>query len=230
MQLEENRALLRDLLEEEREISFQKCEETIAIIQEAEAGPSMLDLTGLWNKFNMITILSRITMETGEDPSTIPIIMQLSFKLGLSLRRFQRAARCLRLLDQGSQVYARLARELDNNCETCGWDPVVYPEWLLLELDNDFCIRESQAEVAKVFLSEDMTNQLLQLNMGEGKTDVIMPMIMAHFGAMAKRIQASRALNEKSCTMGELCCVTVLNSLYHSNSCTWQWRIGGVTK
>lgn len=105
----------------------------------------------------------------------------------------------------------------------------MYPEWLLLELDNNFCIRAHQAEVAKVFLSDVMTSQLLQQNMGEGKTDVIVPIIMACFGAVAQRIKD--ATMSDTSTPGslhdrELCCIAVLNSLYPSNSSTWQWLFG----
>jgi len=220
LKVEKNRTVLKLLLEEELRFSREKKEKVVAIIQRAEAGPSILESTGLWNNTSVSTILSKFSAVTA----------QLYGEFGLTIRRVQRATRCLRLLDQGDQVYARLARELENT-GSCGWDPFVYPEWLLLELDNDFCIREHQAEVAKEFLSDEMINQLLQQNMGEGKTDVIVPMIMAHFGAVAQR--ANRTTNDNSGVhlsdrMSELCCITVLNSLYPSNSITWQWRIGGL--
>jgi hypothetical protein len=150
-------------------------------------------------------------------------------------------------------MYARVARELEND-GSVGWEPSVWPEWLVLELDNDFCIRKNQAEVAMALLSDGMTNELLQLNMGEGKTDVIVPMIMAYFGANAKRNQITEQNgwesedeeneddddeednnhadededDEENDAFDELCCITVLNSLYPSNSSTWQWRVGGL--
>lgn len=210
LQLEECRAYLRRLLEVEREFSEGVYHRILDLIQKAEAGPCMLEAVGLWNNTNITTILLKIMMPGGVSSTLL--------KVGIFLRRFQWANRCLRLLDQGSQVFARLARELENEGSR-GWDPSENPEWLLLEIDNDFCVRENQAEVAKNFLSKDATNQLLQLNMGEGKTDVIVPMIVAHFAAKSKRDQDTN--------LPELCCITVLNSLYPSNSSTWQWRIGG---
>lgn len=59
-----------------------------------------------------------------------------------------------------------------------GWDPLIYPTWLLLEIENNITIRKRQAEVAlRMIEPEDGENAVLQLNMGEGKTSVITPMV-----------------------------------------------------
>ena len=99
--------------------------------------------------------------------------------------------RCLRLLKR-PDMSVWLAKELQQSSSGCmGWSPSEFPGrliswsskkgfcsadvvslplpgWLLLEVDNDFCIREQQAMVAKEMIYAD-ENQLLQLNMGEGK-------------------------------------------------------------
>ncbi|KAL4804856.1 hypothetical protein BDV18DRAFT_161949 [Aspergillus unguis] len=63
-------------------------------------------------------------------------------------------------------------------CE--GWDALEVPDWLLLELESNLTIRERQAAVAKRMIAPDTeSNSVLQLNMGEGKTTVITPMIAA---------------------------------------------------
>ena len=69
----------------------------------------------------------------------------------LSLRHEQRARRCLRFLpNQNSRVF--LVRELVNpGCE--GWAPRDRLAWLLLKVDNDFCIRKTQAQVAEEILA-----------------------------------------------------------------------------
>ena len=68
----------------------------------------------------------------------------------LSLRYEQRARRCLRFLpNPNSRVF--LVRELVNpGCE--GWAPRDRLAWLLLDVGNDFCIRKTQAQVAKEIL------------------------------------------------------------------------------
>ncbi|CAG8327264.1 unnamed protein product [Penicillium nalgiovense] len=59
-----------------------------------------------------------------------------------------------------------------------GWDPLIYPTWLLLEIENNITIRKRQVEVAlRMIEPDDGENAVLQLNMGEGKTSVITPMV-----------------------------------------------------
>ncbi|KAL2825471.1 hypothetical protein BDW59DRAFT_161697 [Aspergillus cavernicola] len=59
-----------------------------------------------------------------------------------------------------------------------GWDASEIPDWLLLEIESDLTIRKRQAEVAQRMIApESQENAVLQLNMGEGKTTVITPMI-----------------------------------------------------
>ncbi|KGO72346.1 Protein of unknown function DUF3645 [Penicillium expansum] len=61
-----------------------------------------------------------------------------------------------------------------------GWDPLIYPTWLLLEIENNITIRKRQVEVAvRMIKPDDGENSVLQLNMGEGKTSVITPMVAA---------------------------------------------------
>ncbi|KAF5250791.1 hypothetical protein FANTH_4063 [Fusarium anthophilum] len=71
-------------------------------------------------------------------------------------------------------------RWLEENLATkehSNWDPLKYPEWLLLEIDSDMLIRPIQVEVAHAITSPpSMSNSVLQMNMGQGKTSFIMPM------------------------------------------------------
>lgn len=60
------------------------------------------------------------------------------------------------------------------------WDPLIYPTWLLLEIENNITIRKRQVEVAvRMIKPDDGESSVLQLNMGEGKTSVITPMVAA---------------------------------------------------
>ena len=53
-------------------------------------------------------------------------------------------------------------------------------DWFLLEIDFDLRIRKEQYEVAGAMIApQDGANSLLQLNMGQGKSSVITPMIVA---------------------------------------------------
>ncbi|KAJ0423879.1 hypothetical protein BJY00DRAFT_309697 [Aspergillus carlsbadensis] len=57
-----------------------------------------------------------------------------------------------------------------------GWNPAEIPEWLLFEIESNLTIRARQADVAHKMVG-DQTNTVPQLNMGEGKTTVITPLI-----------------------------------------------------
>lgn len=59
------------------------------------------------------------------------------------------------------------------------WNAADFPDWLLIEIENNLTIREIQAEVANKMIQPDRgENAVLQLNMGEGKSSVIVPMVM----------------------------------------------------
>ena len=76
------------------------------------------------------------------------------------------------------------------------WDPNVYPDWLLLEIDANMQIREDQVTVALEMISPTSgTNSVLQMNMGQGKTSVIMPMVAC---ILADRNMLSRLLVPKA--------------------------------
>lgn len=76
------------------------------------------------------------------------------------------------------------------------WDPSVYPDWLLLEIDTNMQIREDQVTVALEMISPASGgNSVLQMNMGQGKTSLIMPMVAC---VLADRNMLARLLVPKA--------------------------------
>jgi hypothetical protein len=64
-------------------------------------------------------------------------------------------------------------RELLNHGHI-GWKPEEYPEWMLFEIENNLLIRPTQAQIAKETLAPSArANCAMQLNMGDGKSSVI---------------------------------------------------------
>ncbi|KIO00351.1 hypothetical protein M404DRAFT_153077 [Pisolithus tinctorius Marx 270] len=86
---------------------------------------------------------------------------------------YQRARRMLALAKNGQAE--DLHREMENTgCD--GWEAESYADWLLIQLDGDFLIRRVQADVAlEMIAPHSGQNTVLQLNMGEGKSSVIVP-------------------------------------------------------
>ncbi|OHF02115.1 hypothetical protein CORC01_02694 [Colletotrichum orchidophilum] len=96
-------------------------------------------------------------------------------QFGIAICQIQRAKRMLGLLEDP----AALATELRNPGHT-NWSPIKYPDTLLLEVESGLIVREVQEEIAASMRSPtDNENVVMQLNMGEGKSSVIVPMVAA---------------------------------------------------
>ena len=82
----------------------------------------------------------------------------------------QRSIRLRELFRLG--LFSEYRKEMENNGDQV-WDAMMYPDWLLIQLDADILIRPVQAQVAKEMMSpREQTNTVMQLNMGDGKSSV----------------------------------------------------------
>ncbi|KAL8868777.1 MAG: hypothetical protein Q9174_004759 [Haloplaca sp. 1 TL-2023] len=72
----------------------------------------------------------------------------------------------------------RLLNERQNAAHT-SWKPRDHIDWLLLELDFNLIIRRDQVQVAQAMIASPSTasNFVLQMNMGQGKSSIIIPMV-----------------------------------------------------
>jgi len=94
---------------------------------------------------------------------------------GLAITNLQWAERLLMGIGNNSELLSELS-----NPGHQGWDPINYPDWLLLEIENNILIRRLQAQIAWEMISPSSgANSILQLNMGEGKSSVIVPIVAA---------------------------------------------------
>ena len=141
--------------------------------ENADFGSKLLRLAGLWPTISPQTLLKTLSRDVrGSCNSWMEEITQYGEAIALS----QRAKRLCRAMD--AEDVLSFFKEAENPGRQ-GWCPAKYPDWLLLEVENDICIRGIQATVALAMMSEDTGNAVFQLNMGEGKSSVIIPMIAA---------------------------------------------------
>jgi Protein of unknown function (DUF3638)/Protein of unknown function (DUF3645) len=92
------------------------------------------------------------------------------------------------------------------------WNPSTYPDWLLFEIDSDIYIRDDQVTVALEMISPTSgSNSVLQMNMGQGKTSVIMPIVAC---SLANKQMLTRLL--------------VPNALLSQTAQILQSRLGGL--
>ncbi|CAF1612201.1 unnamed protein product, partial [Rotaria sordida] len=106
-----------------------------------------------------------------------------------------------------------------SNTPHSNWKPSEHVPWLILELEMNITIREIQINVARHMMQTGMAtnktkvkNLVLQMNMGEGKTSVILPMLAA-----------SLASSDSS-----LVRIVVLKSLFPTNYQSLRCKLGGL--
>lgn len=62
------------------------------------------------------------------------------------------------------------------------WDPMKYPDWLLLEIESNLTIRPTQVDVALATISpKTSSNSVLQMNMGEGMQNTLIQFRLIFF-------------------------------------------------
>ena len=135
---------------------------------------SLLKPSGLWPDPSIYEILTYLGPRY---QSKLPQGWETGLRTqAMSVTAVQRAQRLFLALR--NRDYAALFPELDNYCTTNSM--VSYPQWLATEIEGDFRTRELQVRVATDMIEPASgTNNLLQLSMGEGKSSVITPLILA---------------------------------------------------
>ncbi|KAL4078051.1 hypothetical protein J3A83DRAFT_4476741 [Scleroderma citrinum] len=128
--------------------------------------------SGQWPRIAPKALLSCIASTS---PIVVPPLWRhclISFaKFGLEYQRARRML-LLAMCDQFEDLYEEM-----ENTGYDGWEPELYPDWLLIQLEGDFLIRGIQADVAgEMIAPRSGQNTSLQLHMGEGKSSVIIPM------------------------------------------------------
>ncbi|CAL8123847.1 unnamed protein product [Orchesella dallaii] len=170
----------------------------------------IMNITGIIPRTTPILLLKYLLNE--EQTQRMSSLVTYVGALGVLWSHLKRLNRCIALELKGDSVSAELRKELDNAGHV-NWSPKEFPEWLLLELELDVMIRPVQVDVARQMMNmPDGKSGVMQLNMGEGKTTVIVPMLCSVL-----------AREEKS-----LCRVTVLTSIFKTNLSILSFAIGGL--
>ena len=117
--------------------------------------------------------------------------------------RLTRLAACARRGNHAQLLQELLTRRV--------WDAATHPKWLVFEVVARLQIRPVQYRVARTLM--DTPGAVAQLNIGEGKTRVIVPMLVLHWadGATVVRVCAlSTLLPELSGLLHNALCASVL--------------------
>ncbi|KAE8371457.1 hypothetical protein BDV26DRAFT_298782 [Aspergillus bertholletiae] len=94
---------------------------------------------------------------------------------GRSITALQWAQRLVSVVGDRNDLIRELQTPGHSN-----WNPHEFPESLLLEIENGILIRDVQEQIAKEMREcSPGQNAVMQLNMGEGKSSVIVPIVVA---------------------------------------------------
>ena len=91
------------------------------------------------------------------------------------------------------------------------WIPSENLSWLIFELEMNLTIREMQVNVANHMIKPNLSNSVMQMNMGEGKTSVILPMLSVKLSSNCDLVR-----------------IIVLKSLFPTNYQSLKWKLGGL--
>jgi hypothetical protein len=149
--------------------------------------------TGSWNAVREAHMLPRVSKTSilshlaSDKVDALPPLWKMSLvQYGLAITILQRAERLL----ASAGNMAELLGELKNPGHR-DWDPLDFPEWLLLEIENNILIRQDQAQISREMMSPSS-------DMGLGKSSVIVPIAAA---ALADKKQLVRIVVLKPLAM-----------------------------
>ncbi|KAL8989104.1 MAG: hypothetical protein Q9177_001935 [Variospora cf. flavescens] len=169
----------------------------------------LLKISGLWPRLRVCDLLTAVS--TTSRIAVPPTWRESIVTLGIGITIWQRARRLVLAIERCDSL--SFFRELENPGRQ-GWSAYERPNWLLIEIENDLLVRPVQARVAlEMIKPSSCANTLMQLNMGEGKSSVIIPLIAA---ALADGDQVLR--------------VVVLRSLARQMQDTIMQRLGGLAE
>ena len=131
---------------------------------------------GLWPIVTPITLLESLRSTSrcifGSDMKEVLI------SYALSITALQRL---IRLKDAQQKSQMQRTKEEQQNIGHTNWQPQERADWLLLEIDANMLIRPTQVDVALATVSPTSgSNSVLQMNMGQGKTVLLISCSLAN--------------------------------------------------
>ena len=143
---------------------------------------SLVKLSGLHPRVTPTSLLKLLLTLNSSNPWKRAIV-----RFGVAITMLQRAERLHACALSKNE--ADFAREFENTGHQ-DWDPLEQPKSLLMEIDNDLLIRRVQTQiVSEMMRTSPSENFVLQLNMGEGKSSVIVPIVTAELADGGKLVR-----------------------------------------
>ncbi|KAH7047461.1 hypothetical protein B0J12DRAFT_756007 [Macrophomina phaseolina] len=217
-QLPQSIPITESEIQDHRKILYKKLLQTTEMLSNTlkpkDRKSEVLEKAGLWPRTTVPSFLACLSSKK-LNPLR-PEWKQALTMLGETVSLLQRAERLLQAFKRGDN--ASFYKEVDEPGRL-GWKALDYPDWLLIELENNITIRHLQALVAKEMMYPGSdSNSVLQLNMGEGKSSTIVPMVtaaLANGKQIARLIVLKPLLNQTQTLLSQRLGGLVDRPIYH---------------
>ncbi|KAL0573927.1 hypothetical protein V5O48_008024 [Marasmius crinis-equi] len=173
----------------QRQLSFEQLESSLQCIVDALSPSTPFDeaiaTTGAWPRLTLRQLLRQLaypanTRLTNHWKETI-------LSLARDVLEYQRATRLLSYAQQKKKE--DFFRELDTHVFDME-SALQHPDWVLIQIEANFLARPLQVRVAQEMIRPSSSeNSVLQLNMGEGKSSVIVPLVAAALADGSKLVR-----------------------------------------
>lgn len=141
----------------------------------SEGVETLVSMVGLWPCISPISLLQQLATNNRATDFNYKW-RRILIAYGEAITMVQRAERLLSYANRDDDDFIREAE----NPGSQGRDQISYADWLLISIENNFLVRPVQAQIAAKMISPPSNNnETLQLNMGEGKSSVIVPIVSA---------------------------------------------------
>ncbi|KAI0296910.1 hypothetical protein B0F90DRAFT_1819762 [Multifurca ochricompacta] len=161
----------RDMCSERKDTIFS---ELFMPLKPSEKIEKVISAAGLWPRITPRSILRELSRDRVH--ALAGLWKHAVTTYAVAFLRYQQSQRLLELSSRGRDE--ELLRESDTACEEVA--AVCSDDWLLIQIDANFLARPLQLNIAHEMISPSSGRSAsLQLNMGEGKSSVIVPLVAA---------------------------------------------------
>ncbi|KAB5592331.1 kinase-(PK-like) protein [Ceratobasidium theobromae] len=146
----------------------------------------VIAISGIWPCVTARTTLQQLSLKARRRFEFSPGWRQQLISYAQLFVEYQKSQRLIALYLANN--VEEIAKELDVSYDDDHTERD--PDWLLVQIDGNFSPRSIQRQVAKEMISpSSQGNTALQLNMGEGKSSVIVPIISASLADTSKLVR-----------------------------------------
>ncbi|KAI0296907.1 hypothetical protein B0F90DRAFT_1744138 [Multifurca ochricompacta] len=152
--------------------AYESLRQIVTALSPSQTVEDLSRIAGLWPRISPRSILRQLAHDRIR---TLPDGWKIAItRYATAFLQYQQSQRLLEFFSR--QQYEELIREAGTVCRDVAADST--PDWLLIQIEANILARPIQLTVAREMISPSSKRNIsLQLNMGEGKSSVIVPFV-----------------------------------------------------